>query len=93
MKTPVPDHDAKADASVYKTPDLYQAAYFLTKSVPFIGTERVEGRTFFLFRDEGKVKELIEQYFGNGPIPALSFKSSLRELKSLLHGGFGGDRT
>jgi uncharacterized protein (UPF0264 family) len=91
MKNPASNRDDKS--GVYRTPDLYQSAFLLTKGLTLIGTERAEGRTLFLFRDEGRVRELVEQYFGNGLIPALSFKSSLRELKSLLHGGFAGERT
>jgi hypothetical protein len=90
MKNHAPNYDNKS--GVYRTPDLYLSAFLLTKGITLMGIEQAEGRTFFLFRDEGKVKQLVEQYFGNALIPALSFKSSLRELKSLLHGGFGGDR-
>jgi hypothetical protein len=91
MKNESLNRDSKP--GIYRTPDLYQSAFLLTKGITLIGTERAEGRAFFLFRDEGRVRELVEQYFGNALIPALSFKSSLRELKSLLHGGFAGGRT
>jgi len=91
MKNPASNRDDKS--GVYRTPDLYQSAFLLTKGLTLIGTERAEGRTFFLFRNTGGIGELIEQYFGNALIPALSFKSSLRELKSLIHGGFAGGRT
>ena len=91
MKNPASNRDSKP--GVYRTPDLYLSAFFLTKGVILIGTEQAEGRTFFLFRDTGGVREAVEQYYGNAMIPALSFKSSLRELKSLLHGGFAGERT
>jgi hypothetical protein len=89
------NHSSNQDnkPSLYKTPDLYLSAYLLTKGITLTGTERAEGRTLFLFQDTGEVKELLQQYYGNALIPALSFKSSLRELKSLLHGGFSGRRT
>jgi|GEM_PF-1321667 len=89
MKTSCTNSDDKGDIGVFRTPDLYQSAFLLTKGIPLIGTERAEGRTFFLFRDEGKVKEFVEQYFSNETVPVLSFKGSLRELKVLVHGGFG----
>ena len=90
MKNESLNRDSKS--GIYRTSDLYLSAFFLTKGITLIGTERAEGRTFFLFRDTGGVREVVEQYYGNAMIPALSFKSSLRELKALVHGGFQGRR-
>jgi hypothetical protein len=85
MKTLSANRDDKDEVGVFRTADLYQAAFFLTKRVPLIGTEKSEGKTFFLFRDEGNIEELIQAYFANAPVPVITFKSSLRELKSLLY--------
>jgi len=93
MEKPLLDHGAKVEAGVYKTPDLYQAAFLLTRGITLTGTEKAEGRTFFFFRDKGEIAEIIEQYYRNASVPALSFKAALREMKSLVHGGFAGGRT
>lgn len=85
MKTSCKEPDDKAEIGVFRTPDLYQAAFLLTKKVPLIGTERGKGRTFFLFRNDGGIKELVQQYFSNAEIPAISYKAALRELKALIH--------
>jgi len=81
------------NGSIYRTPDLYLSAFLLTKGITLKGTEQAEGRTFFFFQDKGEVEELVQQYYGNASVPALSYKGSLRELKVLLHGGFPGGRT
>lgn len=84
MKTSCTEPDDKEQVGVFRTLDFCQSAFLLTKGSLLIGTERAKGRTFFLFRDDGAIKELVQQYFSNAEIPAISYKAALRELKALI---------
>jgi hypothetical protein len=87
MKNPIPDQNNKTDADVYKTADLYQSAYLLTKGISLIGSERADGYTLFMFRNEERIKLLVQEYFSDVSVPVLSYKGRLRELKALLFDG------
>jgi hypothetical protein len=84
--------DPNSNPRTYRTPDLYLSAFLLAKGIALINTEQAEGRTVFVFQDDGGVAQLARDYLGNASIPALGYKSCIRELKSLLHGGFRGRR-
>ena len=70
----------------YRTSDLYYAAYLRVAEVPFLGTERTDGRVVFLFESSDALPDLKRGYFTNtARIPALSYVQMVREMKSLVH--------
>jgi hypothetical protein len=71
---------------IYRTPDLYLAAYLRARGISLVGTEGPRNRVIFLFEDRRDIQKHVAEYFNNGPVGALDFKNYLRELKSLLHG-------
>ena len=73
---------------VYRTSDLYYAAYLRVAGVHFSGTERTHGeRVFFLFSSsEEQLSDLKQGYFtGSARVPALSYVQMIREMKSLVY--------
>ena len=73
--------------NVFRTSDLYYAAYLRVADVPFLGTEREGKRVVFLFDAvESQIVDLKQGYFTDtSRVPALSYVQMIRELKSLLY--------
>ena len=73
--------------NIFRTSDLYYAAYLRVAGVPFMGTERDEKRVTFLFDvAESQILDLKQGYFTNkARVPALSYVQMIREMKSLLY--------
>lgn len=77
-------------ADIFRTSDLYFAAYLRVAEVPFLEVEHEEGRGFFVFeaKDPTVMRELKRQYFsGTSKVGALSFVQAIRHFKLLLHEG------
>ena len=73
---------------MYRTSDLYFAAYLKTAGVPLERTEREGRRVFFLFQDQGSavMRELKDGYFmDKAKVPALSYAQALKSLKALIY--------
>ena len=71
---------------VYRTSDLYYAAYLRVAGVTMVGTEWEGSRMFFLFENAVSLKDLKTQYFMDvARIPALSYAQALKALKALTH--------
>jgi hypothetical protein len=73
--------------NVFRTSDLYYAAYLRVAGVPFLGTERDGKRVMFLFDvAETQILDLKQGYFTDkARVPALSYVQMIREMKSLLY--------
>lgn len=72
---------------MYRTSDLYYAAYLRVAGVPFMGTERDGKRVIFLFEDQTPtvMRELKSGYFSDrAKVPALSYVQTLRSMKGLI---------
>lgn len=77
---------ARTIDGVYKTSDLYYAAYLKTASVCFLGAERVDNRIVFLFEQNESIRDLKREYFNRtAKLSALSFVDEIRTLKSIIH--------
>ena len=71
---------------LYKTSDLYFAAYLKTTGMELLKTE-VEGRkVIFVFEKHHSFKDLKREYFNRtSRVPALTFVDEIRSMKSLTY--------
>lgn len=69
---------------LYKTSDLYFAAYLKTAGMELLKTE-VQGRkVVFVFEKQETFKDLKREYFNRtSRVPALTFVDEIRSMKSL----------
>ena len=85
----MPDNTAKP-ATLYRTSDLYYAAFLKVAAVPFHGTAREGTRVYFLF-DEGDgvaLSDLKAQYFNRtAKVVAMTFADEVKAMKYLTHAG------
>ena len=71
---------------LYKTSDLYYAAYLKVAGVPFLEPQREGSRVIFVFEDSDNIHDLKQQYFSRtSKVPALSYADEIRLMKSLTH--------
>jgi len=68
---------------MYKTSDLYLAAYLKATGTPIEGTERKGRKVFFIFEDVSD--QAVTDYFNDAMVAALSYKDSLQNLKTMIH--------
>lgn len=76
--------------NLYKTADLYYAAYLKAAAVPFVGTEQdsKERRTLFVFERVPNIRDLKAQYFTRrAKVSALTYADEIKALKTLTHMG------
>lgn len=76
--------EKKESNPLYRTPDLYLAAFLKIKGLIFDGSERERGRTFFIFQQKDNTEELIRGYYNDAAVPVLAYKGALRDLKSII---------
>lgn len=72
----------------HSTSDIYYAAYLKVAGVEFLGTEKKDGRVFFLFDspDPGVLRDLKNQYFNRtAKVVAMSYADEVRAMKNLTH--------
>lgn len=71
---------------LYKTTDLYYAAYLKVAGVPFRGAEREGGRVTFLFEDQSSLvmRDLRTAYFTDtAKVAPLMFVQAIKTMKAL----------
>lgn len=77
-----------ADASEFKTSDLYFAAYLQVAGVPMLRSDRAPtGKVTFVFDQEASnMAELKNAWFNNtGRVQALPYSNAIKALKSICH--------
>ena len=77
---------------MYRTSDLYFAAYLKVAEVPLSGVEREGKRVFFQFEDPGGsvIRDLKDQYFmDQAKVKALSYSQSVKAMKALIYAPSG----
>lgn len=76
-----------ASENVYRTSDLYYAAFLRVAGVTFIEASRdPEGRTHFMFENSNSIRELKTQYFNrSAKVSAFEYATEIRAMKSLVH--------
>ncbi len=77
----------KGNAKVFRTPDLYFAAYLQTAGVVMKTTERENGRVYFVFDTSiANIEELKVAWFNNsGKVVAQAYANNIKSLKSICH--------
>jgi hypothetical protein len=69
---------------LYKTSDLYFAAYLKTSGVELLKTELVGRKVMFVFEKPPSFKDLKREYFNRtSRVPALTFVDEIRSLKNM----------
>lgn len=73
---------------MYKTSDLYFAAFLKVARVPFVDTEWEDKRMYFIFEDQGQdvMRNLKKEYFSDkAKVNAMSFVQAIKLMKNLTH--------
>ena len=69
----------------YKTKDLAEAAVLLTKNMPILRIERIEGRCWFIFGGKEECEVIINDFlFGECLVNARTFYESTNKLKNRI---------
>lgn len=81
-KPPMPSDDEK----IYRTTDMYYAAFLRVAGVKFLEANRENGRVFFSFENGDSIRDLKREYFNrSGKVSALDYADEVRNMKSLTH--------
>ena len=74
----------------YPTPDLYMAAYFLTKGIELIGMRRSPDspRCFFVFSNPLACKIAVKEFYNKkGSVEPKTYAEAIRSLKDRVYAG------
>ena len=69
----------------YKTTSLPAAAYLICFGFKLVRPERQGSKVHFVFDDSDVLRSVVERYFADENVPAMSFFSALRSLKSVIY--------
>ena len=73
-------------AELYKTSDLYFAAFFKSAGLDLLTSEVLDKKVVFVFEKIDIIKDLKREYFNRtARVPALTFVDEIRNLKALTH--------
>lgn len=73
--------------ALYRTSDIWFAAFLKVAQVPFLGVEGDRKKTVFLFEDQGPaiMRDLKNGYFmDTTKVAALSYSQAIRALKAMV---------
>lgn len=71
---------------MYRTSDLYFAAYLKVAGILFQGTERDGSRVVFLFDNSEGLRDLKTGFFNRtSKVAALSYADEVKAMKTLTH--------
>ena len=73
---------------MYRTSDLYFAAYLKVAGIPLLDTSWEGRRMFFLFEDKGQdiMRELKREYFADkAKVSVMSYVQAIKLMKNLTH--------
>ncbi len=73
-------------AELYKTSDLYFAAFLKSAGLDLLTSEVLDKKVVFVFEKIDLIKDLKREYFNRtARVSALTFVDEIRNLKSLTH--------
>lgn len=72
------------DTPSWRTSDLYLAGFLKARGLNFTRIEHEGRRVFFLFQQNPSLDELIQAFYNDGPIGALTYKGILKNLKEII---------
>lgn len=75
----------RPEQRIYKTADLYFAAYLSVAGCPIEDLVKNGRQVKIHFRDEGQISDLHKQYYNRkAKIPALQFTEEIKNLKNQI---------
>lgn len=69
----------------YETHNINLSAYLISYGFKLKGTDRGNGKMYFLFENNPAIAEATEKFFMDGLVPANTFANNLRYLKSIIY--------
>lgn len=74
--------------NLYRTSDIYYAAYLKVAGVPLVRTDREGSRVFFLFEKLDTLDDLQREYFNRtSKVVAQDYADEIRAMKNLTYSG------
>ena len=70
---------------IYKTSDIYLAAYLRAKGHKIKEVERPRGKVYFCFEEDELLKKNKLRFFNDGLISVTKYKNALSDLKTIIH--------
>jgi len=70
---------------IYRTVDLYVAAFLKAKGITLVDVEREDKRVTFLFKDPDEVERLVKDFYNGGQVRANDYRNALRDLKAIIY--------
>lgn len=75
-------------SDLYRTSDIYYAAYLKVAGVPLVKTDREGQRVFFLFEKPASIEDLQREYFNRqSKVVAQDYADEIRSMKNLTYSG------
>lgn len=81
QNTPPKNKDSQ---SPIRISDLYLSSFLKARGVILKGVCGRGGKVVFIFQNDGKIQDLINNYYNDFPIGVLSYKAALRDLRSII---------
>lgn len=72
-------------SGLYRTADLYLAAFLRCRGLFLKKPECMGRRVFFIFDCDEGIDGLVQEYLNGSAVDVLAYKSALMELKSLIY--------
>jgi Domain of unknown function (DUF5659) len=73
-------------SSIYQIKDFYAASFLIASGCQMLGCEREKSITLFNFEDTNDLRRLVTAFYSmKATIEPLSFCSTIRSLKSVIH--------
>ncbi len=70
---------------IYKTSDIYLAAYLKTKGNKVVKLEKPQNKCYFCFEQNELMENNKLLFFNNGYIKVTDYKNAISDMKTLLH--------
>jgi len=81
-----PTKEAVENAGLYRTSDLYYAAFLRVACVPLTEMKRENGRIYFVFENGPNIRALKREYFNRtAKVPAMSYADEIKAMKALIY--------
>ncbi len=73
------------EMELYKTSDIYLAAYLKSKGNKIVKLERPGNKCFFCFEGNELMENNKLLFFNNGYIKVTDYKNAIGDLKTMIH--------
>jgi len=69
----------------YGTSDLYLSAYLKSRGMKIIDKEIDGRRTTFIFEDVANRRELIKDFYNQGPVNITDYVHAIQDIKAIVY--------